>query len=442
MPAMKPQIRYAKTDDGVSIAYWSIGQGPAVVVMRLPMSHAELEWQDAEDTETWTATSRVATLIRYDPRGFGLSDRNIDDFSIDRMVADLEAVAGRLELRRFALVSNGATSPVALAYAARHPAQVARLVLQPGFDRIAGTSWDQWELLASDAAADWEFASEAMIRSVMGWNDDSRAKADAAFLRAAVSPEDLKRYLRDIRKWDVRDLVPHVRAPTLLTQLPNATYTTIENARSLVAALPDGRLSLIEGLGPTRGGGQQVAETARFLGGDPELFADNTTPAGTAIILFTDIADSTALTERMGDTAFRDASRALDASIRAAIRAAGGSPVEGKVLGDGVMGTFASAAQAIAGARTCITAADDARFLLHIGLHAGDVLRERDNVYGGAVNVASRICGLCEPGEILVSGTVRDLARTSAGVTFEDRGEHALKGIADPVRVFAVRSQE
>jgi adenylate cyclase len=77
---------------------------------------------------------------------------------------------------------------------------------------------------------------------------------------------------------------------------------------------------------------------------------------------------------------------------------------------------------------------------LHVGVHAGDVITERDNVYGGAVNIASRICALSAPGEILVSATVRDLARTSSGVSFDDRGEHTLKGIADPVRVFAVRS--
>jgi adenylate cyclase len=79
---------------------------------------------------------------------------------------------------------------------------------------------------------------------------------------------------------------------------------------------------------------------------------------------------------------------------------------------------------------------------MHIGLHAGDVISEGTNVYGGAVNIASRICGLCAPGEILVSTTVRELARTSAGATFEDRGEHMLKGIDDPVRIFAVRERD
>jgi len=78
---------------------------------------------------------------------------------------------------------------------------------------------------------------------------------------------------------------------------------------------------------------------------------------------------------------------------------------------------------------------------LHLGIHAGDVVREENNVYGGAVNIASRISGLSAPGEVLVSRTVADLARTSAGVTFEDRGEQALKGIDELVRVFAVRNE-
>jgi len=82
-----------------------------------------------------------------------------------------------------------------------------------------------------------------------------------------------------------------------------------------------------------------------------------------------------------------------------------------------------------------------------VGVHAGDVMREKDpdgraNVYGGAVNIAARISGLSGPGEVLVSDIVRGLARTSSGVTFEDRGEHALKGVGEPQRLFAVRARE
>jgi adenylate cyclase len=102
---------------------------------------------------------------------------------------------------------------------------------------------------------------------------------------------------------------------------------------------------------------------------------------------------------------------------------------------------FTSAMQAIEAARRCVATSADSELRLHVGLDAGDVIREENNVYGGAVNIASRICSLCEPGEILVSATIRELARTSAGVTFDDRGEQLLRGIDDPVRVFAVRPE-
>jgi class 3 adenylate cyclase len=185
------------------------------------------------------------------------------------------------------------------------------------------------------------------------------------------------------------------------------------------------------------------ATLAAFFGGAADARASGQRPEdpahATAVILFTDIADSTALTERMGDAAFRAAARALDDRMRAAMRECGGTPVEGKVLGDGVMAVFASAAQAIDAARRCVVLSAESELRLHIGVHAGDVIREDNNVYGGAVNIAARICGLSQPGEILVSGTIRDLARTSAGAAFEDRGEHALKGIEEPVRVYIVR---
>src|SRR5438128_12434241 len=161
-------------------------------------------------------------------------------------------------------------------------------------------------------------------------------------------------------------------------------------------------------------------------------------PSGTAVILFADIADSTALTERLGDTPFRDKARELDGALRAVIREHAGTPIEGKLLGDGVLAVFTSARQAIEAAVACARTGGDAGLPLHLGLHAGDVIREEGNIYGGAVNIASRISGLAAPGEVLVSDTVRSLARTSAGVAFEDRGDQALKGVGETVRVWAV----
>jgi class 3 adenylate cyclase len=160
-------------------------------------------------------------------------------------------------------------------------------------------------------------------------------------------------------------------------------------------------------------------------------------------ILFADIVDSTALTERLGDAAFREKARELGGALRALVRECGGTPVEGPTLGDGVLAVFTSAREAIRAALACGEAGTGAGLPLHLGLHAGDVSREkdpdgRDNVYGGAVNIAARISGLSAPGEVLVSDVVRTLARTSAGVSFEDRGEQALKGVGEKVRVWAV----
>jgi class 3 adenylate cyclase len=106
-----------------------------------------------------------------------------------------------------------------------------------------------------------------------------------------------------------------------------------------------------------------------------------------------------------------------------------------------VLATFSSASQAIGAALACGRAGEDGGLPLHLGLHAGDVIREEGNVFGGAVNVAARISGLSAPGEPLVSDTVRSLARTSAGVSFEDRGERELKGVGEAVRVWAVVEQ-
>jgi class 3 adenylate cyclase len=110
--------------------------------------------------------------------------------------------------------------------------------------------------------------------------------------------------------------------------------------------------------------------------------------SGTAIILFADIVDSTALTERLGDTAFRERARQLDAGLRSIIGENSGTTIEGKLLGDGVLAVFTSARDAIGAALACAEIGSEAGLPLHLGLHAGDVIREEGDVYGGAVNIA------------------------------------------------------
>jgi class 3 adenylate cyclase len=163
-----------------------------------------------------------------------------------------------------------------------------------------------------------------------------------------------------------------------------------------------------------------------------------TLPEGTVTILFTDIVGSTALTERVGDAAFRSMAREVERSLRQAVGETGGTVVEGTLLGDGLMAVFTSAGQAVSCGLRGAACGGQTGLELRVGLHAGDVIRDGNNVFGGAVNIAARVASAAAPGEVLVSDTVRSLARTSAGVQFEDRGAHEMKGVADAQRLHAV----
>jgi class 3 adenylate cyclase len=239
------------------------------------------------------------------------------------------------------------------------------------------------------------------------------------------------------REIDVTALLPDIGVPALVIHLAGTPWGAIELSEELAARIHHARLVVVSELAGA------VAAIDEFLGVSPEAETAGgaALASGTAIIMFADIADSTALTERMGDAALRAAARALDERMRAAIGDAGGTPVEGKVLGDGVMAVFTSAREAIDAALRCHALSAESELRLHLGIHAGDVIREDNNVYGGAVNIASRICALSAPGEILVSDVVRGMARSSAGVTFEDRGEREMKGVGEPVHVYAVRRE-
>jgi class 3 adenylate cyclase len=244
-----------------------------------------------------------------------------------------------------------------------------------------------------------------------------------------------------------------VAVPTLVIHNKNNRFFPRSIGERTAAAIPGARLALIDDLTYAPIG---ALVEAFVLEGEPRHVARPSTPiespAGTAdspvqVILFADIVDSTALTERLGDAPFRAKARELDTTLRTVIREHSGTPIEGKLLGDGVLAVFTSARQAIEAALKCGAAGESASLPLHLGIHAGDVIREADpdgrgNVYGGAVNIAARVAAASAPGEVLVSQTVRELARTSAGVSFEDAGERALKGVSDAVRVWSVRKDD
>ena len=440
----QPQIRYTKTADGVTIAYYAIGGGPALVYTPpLPITHIELEWKVDDLRDAQEAAARTSTFIRYDGRGFGLSDRSTTDFSLEAMVSDLEAVVDAAARGPFRLMAAEYMAIPALTYAARHPDRAAALVLWLGVSRGTDMPSERMNALIELARTDWDLAKESLSHT-FGFDSASANRAALQVANEATTQDSYIALLEAMRGWDATGLLSEIKVPVLVLGRRESRRVPIETIRGLAAALPNAELVTLEGAASvmtTPDVGEAIgAFFARLIPQQARARTAELVASGSAVILFTDIADSTALTERMGDARFREASRALDVGIRAAIRECGGATVEAKTLGDGVLATFGSAAQAIEGARRCLTLSAASELGLHIGVHAGDVIREDGNVFGGAVNIAARICGLSQPGEILVSDVVRGMARSSAGVEFEDHGEQEMKGVGEPVRVYAVPS--
>jgi class 3 adenylate cyclase/pimeloyl-ACP methyl ester carboxylesterase len=443
---MEPQIRYARTSDGVNIAFYAIGEGPPLVGMPAGLHQSiEFDWKVANLRAAAEITARYFTYVRYDPRGSGLSDRNVPDFSLDAMVLDLEALSATLNAQQLRLFAPGMQGMAGAAFAAKYPEKLSHLViwasgLEGSFRGGALSS------LRGLVESDWRMASETIIRTIDNWDNEDLARQWAEMMRASVQPATYLRYLRAVDSWDLSPRLPSITCPTLVIHPPSNPYAPVERARQVAAAIPNARLALVETPSLLMPGMEVLRIAGQFYLDFDERGPSGTTrplPSDTAIILFADIVDSTALTERLGDAAFRAKARDLDGALRAIIRDNAGTPIEGKLLGDGVLAVFTSARQAIEAALACARSGDTAGLPLHLGLHAGDVIREDNNVYGGAVNIAARVSGLSAPGEVLVSDIVRGLARTSAGPSvegFEDRGEQWLKGVGEPVRVWAVRA--
>jgi class 3 adenylate cyclase/pimeloyl-ACP methyl ester carboxylesterase len=393
--------------------------------------------------------ARKRRVVLYDSRGTGYSSQHIRDFSLAAHVADLNAVVQSLGSEAVDLMAAGPPALTAQAYAAAHPERVRKLVLDsPAMRGAQYSASERLTALLPLAAVDWPMYLHCLALSNFGWTEVGRRVAE---LQARTAKRGVWREATNQGALeDVSDGVDKISCPTLVllpegprrflftNQVPPdhvmEVSSKIQNSRT-VKYVPDHALMLSGSMAGYLGVVESFLEE-----GEPENRDDaGTDGSPVRVILFADIANSTALTETLGDAAFREKARGLDTALRAIIREHAGTPIEGKLLGDGVLATFTSARQAIGAALTCATSGNDAGLPLHIGLHAGDVIREDDNVYGGAVNIASRISGLSAPGEVLASETVRSLARTSAGVSFEDRGEQTLKGVGEPVRVWTVR---
>jgi class 3 adenylate cyclase len=258
----------------------------------------------------------------------------------------------------------------------------------------------------------------------------------------SVSPGSFAAYWRANVELDVCDVLPLIRAPTLVLSRTQVERADIRTARYLAERIPGARLVEFEGRdhGSTWGDTEPAfIEMERFFG---EIVAGKTWEAEhdrvLATVLFTDIVDSTARAANLGDRAWRKMLDNHHARIRSHLTRFRGKEMD--TAGDGFFATFDGPARAIECACAIREAVLDLGIVVRAGLHSGECEIVDGKASGIAVHIGARVASLAQGGEVLVSSTVKDLVAGS-GIRFEDRGEHQFKGIEEAWHLFAVVEQ-
>jgi class 3 adenylate cyclase len=447
---MEPQVQYAKTTDGVSIAYVTLGAGaPLVYTPAGPLTNMQMELEVPAWRSYLELLAQKRMVVRYDNRGAGLSGGDLADLGLDAFLLDLESVVDRLGLDRFALFGSIMFGAAAVTYAARNPERISHLILFNTTARPAEfTSTPRDRALGKLMDADWELYTETVSHLTYGWSAGEAARQSAARMRETQTPEKLKLAWRAFAGMDATSVLSQVECPTLVLRR-RQSFTSVGAARTLASGIPDARLTLLEGasVAPWMDDAAAVVSAIDEFLGEGEEVRETRGLAADDIhtILFTDVEGSTALTDSLGDAKARELLRQHERQVREALKSHGGSEV--KALGDGFMASFSSATRAL----ECAIAMQRA-FAQHnesaeepikvrVGMNAGEPIAEDEDLFGASVNRAARIAAMAQGGEILAANVVRELAEGKSFL-FSDRGDTTLRGFEDPVRVYEVSWRE
>lgn len=440
---MQPTIRFVTAADGTSIACAVHGSGPPLVFVRGWISHIEQMWEDAAFCAYWSAIGECFTVVRYDMRGNGLSEREVHDIDNDALMFDLEAVIGTLGLRDIVLYGQCFGGPTAITYAARRPNNVRALILDGTFaDGDAITSIERRERIIS-TLRDLPEAGLLLMSHYTQPNPRGQRFSQVTRKPAAIHPEIAAALYALAFSTDVSPLLADITVPTLVLHRRETLAIPFRLGRALAGGIPGSRFAPIEGKAHNpwdERPDDALAAIGDFL--DVPLGPRQRRDAGAALatILFTDMEASTETTTLLGDEPAQALVRTHNAVVREALREHGGSEI--KHTGDGVMATFTIPSRAVACAvriqhALAEHAQDGITPRVRIGINAGEPVAEEGDLYGTSVQLARRICDAGNGGDILVSNVVRELC-AGKGFEFREHGAVTLKGFPEPVHLYRV----
>ena len=434
-----PETQYADSD-GVSIAYQVVGDGPLdLLVAPGFISHLDLFWSFPSAPAFYEQLTSFARVILFDKRGTGLSDPVISVPTLDERIADMRVVLDAVGSDRAALFGISEGGPMSALFAATYPERVVALVLYGslawGGDPDFVARWAQFDTMV----ANWGKGATAALFSPSVNSNPVLRRFVSAFERAAASPAMARSLIEAVKRIDVRAVLPTVQAPALVLYREHELVATLSQARMLTDGIPGAKLMVLPGgdHNPWSGEYRDITSAiARFLTG---RVAQQRPDRVLTTLLFTDIVESTKQAASLNDARWRDTLDAHNRAVRSALAEYRGTEVN--TTGDGFVARFDGPARAI----ECASAIRDAVHALGIdvraGVHTGEVEVLGDDVAGVAVHLAARVCAAADRGEVVVTSTVKDLV-TGAGIGFDDRGTHELKGVPGEWHLYTVSSQD
>jgi class 3 adenylate cyclase len=431
MPSV-PDIRYARSGD-VAIAYQVIGNGPVDLVFIPFFGNIRWAWEQPLFARFFERLASFSRLILFDKRGTGLSDRP-RVLTLETQMDDIRAVLDAADSERAVLVGAVQGGQLCALFAATYPERTRALVLNhphaspadlpPAPPRSADEARERWgtrELSEEIIAA--VYTSKAKNDEFARWHVD--------YLRFAASPSAAAEFFRMVHDTDISDVLPTIRVPTLVLY----TSPRREAALRVARLIPNANAVEIPGEdAPVYLNDNVAPEVERFLLGREELPVPDTV---LTTILFTDIVGSTQRAVELGDEGWRDLLTRHHAAVRRELARFRGRELD--TAGDGFFATFDGPARAIRCAQAIIAGVGELGLEVRAGLHTGECELHDGKLAGIAVNVGARVAGEAAPGQVLVSGTVRDLVAGS-GIHFERLGTRELKGAPGEWDLFAVRS--
>jgi class 3 adenylate cyclase len=440
-------IRFTKTEDGVSIAYWELGEGrPVVILNNFGFSHAELEWTVPSIASFYTDLAERYRVIRFDPRGIGLSGEppggwgavtpsgGQQGMSIREMGLDISAVAAATRIDDFALLALSVQGPVAIAYATTH-SEVTALILCESFAAVAQSYMTP--LTKADDAMH-QISTETGVRLSI-WDKTvprDEIQEVVKLIDRTMPSASMGTVGPTQADWDAESLLAEVSVPTLILNTRNKEIDTLPDSRHLAAGIVDSQLRVLNGTGvaPYYSERSATLEAIDALL-NPSGGMEQAMPSGFRTVVFTDIVGSTEYVRGVGDEEGRAAVRELEQKVASLATDHNGRVV--KNLGDGSLISFGSNTSAIAFGLEVQEKCSDGPLKLRVGMAAGEPIQEDGDIHGTVVAHASRIGDIGGAGEVIVSDSVRQLA-AGKGFTFVPWGEVTLKGFDEPERVWKV----